>query len=158
MGKVREFDPEGFSQFWALWLPVCRKTDGRGKCRETYRKWLLDGAEPADIIDGAAWYLRSLSEKDKPYIPLAASWLNSERWADDCERERDYQRRKAELDAQKDRQKAAQSSNIHVLHQPGDTRGSPDKSPDNRPTEEERTRHAQAVLARAGLAAASNGA
>lgn len=153
MGKVREFDPEGFSQFWSLWLPVCRKSDGRGKCRETYRKWLLDGAEPADIIDGAAWYLRSLTDKDKPYIPLAASWLNSERWADDCERERDYQRRKAELEASK----AAQTSNVHVLHQPSDTRGStrgsPDKSPDNRPSEEERAAQVAAARHRLGIAA-----
>lgn len=92
----REQEPEGFAEFWSIWRPHMRHTDGRGDARKAYRKHVLDGAEPADIIDGAKAFIRSLTERDKPYIPLAASWINKEAYADWAERERDYQKRLAE--------------------------------------------------------------
>ena len=92
---IVEQEPEGFAEFWALWRPYQRSTDGRGKARPAYERLMLRGAMPQDIIDGAIWYLRNLKERDREYIPLAASWLNSERWADDCELERAYQARQA---------------------------------------------------------------
>lgn len=91
--KVREHEPEGFEELWQVWRPHARKTDGRGKARPTYRKWLLEGAEPRDMIDGARWHLRSMSERDRPYINLLSVYLNSERWVDECEQERAYQAR-----------------------------------------------------------------
>jgi hypothetical protein len=94
--KAREQEPEGFEEFWNIWRPHMRHTDGRGDARKAYRKHILDGAEPADIIDGAKAFLRSLSERDKPYIPLAASWINKEAYADWAEQERAFQKRKAE--------------------------------------------------------------
>lgn len=90
--KLREEDPQGFPDFWSVWRPHMRHTDGRGDARKAYRKHVLDGAEPQDIIDGAKAFIRSLSERDKPYIPLAASWINKEAYADWAEREREYQR------------------------------------------------------------------
>lgn len=94
--KVREQEPEGFEDLWQLWLPHSRNSDGRGKARPTYRKWLLAGANPADILDGARYHLRATPEKDKPYIQLLSTYLNDERWKDECLRERAYQARLAE--------------------------------------------------------------
>lgn len=93
MRKTREQEPEGFPDFWSAWMPYRRKNDGRGEARTAYRKHILAGAEPEDIIDGARAYLRSLTAAEKPYIPLAATWLNREAYADWCEQERAYQKR-----------------------------------------------------------------
>jgi len=94
--KLREQEPEGFADFWTAWMPYRRKNDGRGEARTAYRKHVLSGAEPQDIIDGARAYLRSLTDRDKPYIPLAATWLNREAYEDWAQEERDYQKRLAE--------------------------------------------------------------
>lgn len=92
-------EPEGFSEFWTIWRPYQRKSDGRGKARPAYKQMIEAGYEPADIIDGARWYLRNLtSEEDKKFIPLAASWIRAERFADDCEKERQYRDRLAQHD------------------------------------------------------------
>lgn len=82
----------GFSTFWELWRPYQRKSDGRGKARPAYKQMIEMGYDQQDIIDGARWYLRNLvTDEDKRFIPLAASWLRAERFADDCEKEREYQ-------------------------------------------------------------------
>lgn len=97
--KVRTEEPEGFAEFWAAWRPHMRHTDGRGDARERYRKELLRGADPQDIIDGARGFLRhlqSLPKDDQRFIPLAATWLHKQSYADWCEQERDYQRRLSE--------------------------------------------------------------
>lgn len=80
-----------FKIFWSIWQPISRHTDGRGLARDAFRKQLLMGAEPQDLIDGARWYARNLSEREKPYVPLSATWLNRETFADLCEKERMYQ-------------------------------------------------------------------
>ena len=96
MSKVRTPEPTGFEELWQLWRPHARKTDGRGKARPTYLKWLDAGRDPQDIIDGARWHLRSMKESERPYINLLSVYLNSERWVDECEQERDFQKRMAE--------------------------------------------------------------
>ncbi len=96
MKRVSEDDIPGFSSFWAVWLPISRRNDGRGLARETYRKHILAGALPEDIIDGAKWYVRSLTERDREYVPLSSTWLNRAAYEDGCERERDFQRRQSE--------------------------------------------------------------
>ncbi|WP_173931373.1 hypothetical protein [Chelativorans sp. Marseille-P2723] len=100
MRRQLDADLEGFDTFWKLWRGHCRKTDGRGKARPAYQQMLQLGADPQDIIDGARWYLRNMSDRDAPYIPLASTWLRSERWADDCELERAYQARLQERQSQ----------------------------------------------------------
>lgn len=110
MGKANQ-EPDGFARFWEVWRPYQRATDGRGKARPAFQKMIERGEDPQDIIDGAAWYLRSLPEKDRPYTPLAASWINSERWADDCVHER---ARQAQIAATK-RQTIAESPNVEEL-------------------------------------------
>jgi len=90
-------EPDGFSTFWDLWKAHQRKSDGRGKARPAYKQMIEAGHDPQDIIDGARWYLRNLtSEEDKKFIPLASSWLRSERFADECDKERAFQRKLAE--------------------------------------------------------------
>lgn len=90
-------EPSGFETFWTMWRQYQRKSDGRGKARPAYKQMIEAGYEPADIIDGARWYLRNLtSEEDKKFIPLAASWLRSERFLDEADKERDFQRKLAE--------------------------------------------------------------
>ena len=91
MSKVRQQEPEGFIDFWDIWRPIARHTDGRGLARDAFRKLLLCGVLPADMIDGARWYARNLSEREKPYVPLSTTWLNRETFADLCEKERTFQ-------------------------------------------------------------------
>lgn len=91
----KQAEPEGFSEFWSIWLPIKRRNDGRGDARDGFAKKLAAGADPQDIIDGARWYVRSLPTGYE-YVPLAKTWINREVWADDCDKERDYQRRLAE--------------------------------------------------------------
>lgn len=99
MSKVKVHEPYLFDEFWSVWRPHMRHTDGRGDARERYRKKLLDGADPHDIIDGAKGFIQFMPEKDKAYIPLAASWLNKEAYLDWCEKWRAYQARMAERES-----------------------------------------------------------
>lgn len=80
-----------FVQFWDMWRPYARKTDGRGDARDTFLKYVRAGADPLDIVDGARWFLRTLSDADRAYIPLAASWIGKRAFEDMCELERRYQ-------------------------------------------------------------------
>lgn len=90
-------EPKGFATFWAIWKDHQRKSDGRGKARPAYKQMIDMGHEPQDIIDGARWYLRNLkTEEDRKFIPLAASWLRSERFMDECEKERSFQAERTE--------------------------------------------------------------
>lgn len=100
MRKVRTVEPEGFAEFWATWQPYMRHTDGRGDARERYRREILEhDAQPADMIDGAKAFIRnllSLPERERGFIPLAASWLHKQAYLDWCEKERAYQSRISE--------------------------------------------------------------
>lgn len=94
MRKVATPEPEGFAEFWDVWRPMARHTDGRGLAREAYRKHVLNGAMPEDIIDGARWFMRGV--KDKQFVPLSATWLNREPWPDLCGLERAHHARQRE--------------------------------------------------------------
>lgn len=95
MTKPHAPEPDGFAEFWQVWLPVARRNDGRGLARETFRKHVSNGAAAQDIVDGARWYIRGLKERDRDFVPLASTWLNREAYVDLCQRERDYQDRLA---------------------------------------------------------------
>jgi hypothetical protein len=84
-----KLEPEGFNQFWLFWRDHKRHTDGRGKCRKEYARQLAEGATPEDILLAAQWHVRNT--KDRAFIPLAATWLNSEAWADEAPKERAFQ-------------------------------------------------------------------
>jgi len=142
MSKILTPDPEGFDDLWQLWREHARKSDGRGKARPTYIRWMLAGADPADILDGARWHLRSMKPEERPYIQLLSVYLNGERWADDCEKERAYQQR-----LQEHQQKQTQPTNV-VQIAPRPTKH--ELSPEER---QQRERRAAEILARAGFAA-----
>jgi hypothetical protein len=87
-------EPEGFDTWWCFWREHKRHTDGRGKCRKEYQRQLNNGATPEDLLLAAQWHVRNT--KDMAFIPLAATWLNSEAWMDEADRERAFQARQAE--------------------------------------------------------------
>ena len=91
--KVKAAEPEGFAEFWDVWRPHARHTDGRGDARTTFSKHIKNGAEPADIIDGAKWFFRSMKEKDREFVPLASTWLNRGAYEDMAQQERSFQER-----------------------------------------------------------------
>jgi hypothetical protein len=82
-------NPEGFDQFWAEWRKTKRHTDGPGKCRNEYTRQLKIGATPDDILMAAKWHVRNT--KDLAFIPLASTWLHSELWSEEAEKERKLQ-------------------------------------------------------------------
>jgi hypothetical protein len=91
MKKIEE--SAEFQTFWSIWKPISRHTDGRGLAREAFRKQVLMGACPDDIVDGARWYARNLSEREKPYVPLSATWIHRETYDGLCDKEREFKDR-----------------------------------------------------------------
>lgn len=83
-----------FTEFWDAWRPFARDTDGRGAARDAFFAHVRDGSDPADIVDGAKFFLRSM--KDKQFVPLVQTWLNRRAFEDMAEQERAYQERKAQ--------------------------------------------------------------
>lgn len=81
-------EPEGFNDFWQFWMKTKRHTDGRGKCRKEYQRQLNEGATPEDLLLAAQFHVRNT--KDLAFIPLAATWLNSEAWVDEAPKERNH--------------------------------------------------------------------
>lgn len=104
-------EPEGFADFWAVWRPHARHTDGRGLAREAFAKHLKSGACAQDMIDGAKYFFRTMKERDKEFVPLSATWLNRGAYEDMAEAERAIQQRVIE------RQKAA-APNVVTLQPP----------------------------------------
>lgn len=95
--KTRKVDetPE-FCAFWDTWRPFARHTDGRGEAREVFFQHVRRGADPQDIVDGAKCFFRTMKEKDRDYVPLAATWLNKGAYEDLAIIERAHQQRMAE--------------------------------------------------------------
>lgn len=92
-------EPEGFPEFWAIWRPHARHTDGRGLARETFAKHIRAGACPQDIIDGASYFFRTIKERDREFVPLSSTWLNRGAFEDLAISERQYQQRVSEAKA-----------------------------------------------------------
>jgi hypothetical protein len=87
--KIQQQEPEGFAEFWDEWRKTKRHTDGKGKCRNEYMRQLKLGATSEDILLAARWHVRNT--KDLAFIPLASTWLHSELWAEEAEKERKLQ-------------------------------------------------------------------
>lgn len=86
-----------FREFWEkIWRPIASEYDGRALARDRFffHVWFRD-ANPQDIVDAARYYERNGGNREKKL--LAANWLDRGRYEDDAERERDFQRRSAEL-------------------------------------------------------------
>ncbi len=80
-----------FVEFWSAWKRFARHTDGRGDARDTFLQHVKFGVDARDILDGARYFLRTMKDKDREYIPLAASWINKRAYEDLAELERAYQ-------------------------------------------------------------------
>jgi hypothetical protein len=110
-------EPDGFAEFWSIWRPHKRHTDGRGEASDTFAKHLKRGLEPQDIVDGARWFIRGIKERDRDYIPLASTWLNRRDYLDGCELERAFQAK----EAAREEQASAQSNVTPIRQQLGNT-------------------------------------
>lgn len=80
-----------FVEFWEIWRKHARHTDGRGDARDTFVQHLKAGAPGRDIVDGAKCFIRTMKDKDRDYIPLAASWINKRAYEDLAPQERQHQ-------------------------------------------------------------------
>lgn len=91
-----------FVEFWKTWRPNMRHTDGRGEARDEFFRHVEEyGADPQDIVDGAKAFFRTMKERDREYVPLAASWLNRRSYEDLGEEQREYERRCQEAQARR---------------------------------------------------------
>lgn len=92
MKRADRNEPEGFAEFWeGVWRKHARHTDGRGLARDAFRKHVLAGSDPQDIIDGAKCFFRTMKERDREFVPLSSTWINREAYIDLAQQEREYQ-------------------------------------------------------------------
>lgn len=91
-----------FQAFWAIWQPHMHKNDGRGSARDEFFRHVYErGADPQDIVDGAAWFIRSGGQKEVGYDGKlikchAQTWLNRCAYEDGAEKERQFKARQAD--------------------------------------------------------------
>jgi len=72
--KTIDFD---FDKFWTLYP----RQQGRGKAKEAFIKAVSDvGLGP--VMSGVERYANDPNLPDPQFVPLPATWLNQERWAD----------------------------------------------------------------------------
>ena len=67
-----------FESFWSIWPKRTAKADARRAWEKAVKK-----ESPEVIIQAATEYARSPYKPERQFIPLPATWLNGERWADD---------------------------------------------------------------------------
>jgi hypothetical protein len=71
------------------------KNDGRGAARDEFFRHVEErGAEPQDIVDGAAWFIRAGGQGE--FKCHAQTWLNRCAYEDGAEKERQYQAKLAD--------------------------------------------------------------
>ena len=131
---MRKPEPLFFDSMWSLWRPHARKTDGRKLARETFAKHVREGADPEDIYLGAAWFLRTMKERDREFIPLSSTWMNRGTYEDDCVLERERMARMAAIEPR--------PSNVVPILQ------SAPPEPVERKSEAERAAHFEALRAK----------
>lgn len=89
-----------FKTFWEeVWRPHMNPNDGRGAARdEFFRHVELYGADPADLVDGARWFIFQGGNQKRAHDGSliqqhASSWLNKRAYEDGAEQWRAYQQR-----------------------------------------------------------------
>lgn len=108
-----------FVAFWSLWRPHANLNDGRGSARDEFFRHVEEyGVDPQDIVDGAAWFIRSGGNQQRghdgrPIQQHAQTWLNKRQYEDGCESERAYQARQQE--------QAERAANVTQLRPAGQT-------------------------------------
>ena len=81
LASLAEVEP-GFADFWAHWP---RKSD-KAPAEKAFAK-AIKKERPAVIVEACRAYAERCREvqQDPQFIPLAATWLNKERWNDDLD-------------------------------------------------------------------------
>jgi hypothetical protein len=75
--KVDNTSDFDFNEFWSIYP----RQQARGKAKEAFVKATKDfGLEP--VMDGVRRYAADPNLPDPQFVPLPATWLNQERWAD----------------------------------------------------------------------------
>jgi len=84
-----------FVEMWESWLPHMHPNDGRGDARLVFLQHVrFHKADPADIRDGAKWFIRNL--KQGQWMPHCGTWINRCAYEDGAPKERAAQIRDAE--------------------------------------------------------------
>jgi hypothetical protein len=65
------------------WYRVFPRHAGVGGARAKYLAKRKEGFSKETLLEGARAAAKYYAEEDKRYIPMPATWLNQERWADD---------------------------------------------------------------------------
>ncbi len=74
----KNHDPPGFGEGWACY----RRKQDKGHARQAYRG-ALKKTDADTILAGVQRFCEQTRDTDPQYIPLFATWLNGERWADE---------------------------------------------------------------------------
>lgn len=74
----KELTINTFDEFWAVWP----KRRGVGEARKAWAK-AIRKEDKQVILEAATLYAQSPFLPEMQFIPLAATWLNQERWGDD---------------------------------------------------------------------------
>lgn len=70
----------GFDEFWAVWVPG--RKDKRKRAEAAWSK-AIKTTDPKIIIDAAKRFAQANRDTEKRFVPMAATWLNDERWNDE---------------------------------------------------------------------------
>lgn len=71
-------EPPGFAEFYAAYP----RHEDRGHAVKAYNA-AIQKAEPSKLLTAVQAYRRQRAGEDPQFTPLAASWLNGERWGDE---------------------------------------------------------------------------
>ncbi len=83
-----------FVEMWEAWRPHMHPNDGRGDARMVFCQHVrFLKADPADIRDGAKWFIRNL--KAGQWMPHCGTWINRCAYEDGAIEERKMQAREA---------------------------------------------------------------
>lgn len=70
--------PDTFDEWWAAYP----KKEGKGQARPAYKR-ASKKISSSELVELTVKWFSSRPDLERKYIPLPASWLNSERWADE---------------------------------------------------------------------------
>jgi hypothetical protein len=78
---------EDFTKFWNLYP----RKQAKARAEKAWAKWAKAKVSPSVILDTLKAQLPELKKREREYIPLAATWLNSEPWRDELEKSAEKQ-------------------------------------------------------------------
>lgn len=88
-----------FLRFWDAWRIHMNRNDGRGAARDEFCRHVeRHGVDPADIADGALWFLYRGGNKGD-YRVHAQTWINRRAYEDGCD---DWRKLQASIAARQD--------------------------------------------------------